>query len=258
MSMKAADVMRHRVVTVMPDTTVAFAAKLMLHHGVSGLPVVDQAGTVVGMVTEGDLLRRAETGTERRRPHWLEFILGPGPLALDYVRAHGRKVGEVMTRRVVTVAPETPLDEVVRLMERHRIKRLPVLDHGRLVGILSRASLLPMLAHLAAAAPAVAPADAALRERVLTAIEAQPWALPATIDAVVKDGVADLHGVILDERERQALIVAVENVPGVKSVRDHLAWVEPVSGVVLEVPKGDERPNSPRLDADQGGTARQA
>ncbi|HUZ74587.1 MAG TPA: CBS domain-containing protein [Stellaceae bacterium] len=242
--MKAADVMRHRVVTVTPETTVADAAKLMLHHGVSGLPVIDKAGAVIGMVTEGDLLRRAETGTEKRRPHWLEFILGPGPLAVDYVRAHGRKVGEVMTRRVIVIAPETPLEEVVHSMERHRIKRLPVLDHGRLVGIVSRASLLPVLAHLAAAAPTAAPADAELRRRVLTAIEQQPWAIRATIDAVVQDGIVDLHGVILDERERQALCVVVENVPGVKAVRDHLAWVEPVSGMVVEVPDEDAHKNA--------------
>lgn len=235
--MKAADVMRQSVVTVTPETSVADAARLMLDHGVSGLPVIDKSDAVVGMVTEGDLLRRAETGTERRRPHWLEFILGPGPLAADYVRAHGRKVGEVMTRRVIDVAPETPLEEVVRLMERHRVKRLPVLDHGRLVGIVSRASLLPVLAHLAAAAPTVAPADAELRGRVLAAIEQQPWAMRASIDAVVRDGVVDLHGVILDERERQALRVVAENVPGVKAVRDHLAWVEPVSGMVLDVPE---------------------
>ncbi len=242
--MKAVDVMRHRVVTVTPETAVADAAKLMLQHGVSGLPVLDKAGAVIGMVTEGDLLRRAETGTEKRRPHWLEFILGPGPLAVDYVRAHGRKVGEVMTRRVVAVAPEAPLEEVVRLMERHRIKRLPVLDHGRLVGIVSRASLLPVLAHLAAAAPAGAPEDADLRGRVLAAIEQQPWAMRASIDAVVQDGVVDLHGVILDERERQALCVVVENVPGVKQVRDHLAWVEPVSGMVMPGPEDDARPNA--------------
>ena len=237
--MQAADVMRHRVVTVTPETTVAEAAKLMLAHNVSGLPVVDPAGAVVGMVTEGDLLRRAETGTERRRPHWLEFVLGPGPLAVDYVRAHGRKVGEVMTRRVITVAPTTALEEVVRLMERHHVKRLPVLDHRRLVGIVSRASLLPVLAHFAAAAPAQAPEDSDLRGRIMAAIERQPWAMSASIDPIVHRGVVDLHGVILDERERQALCVVVENVAGVKAVRDHLTWVEPVSGMVVDASEAD-------------------
>jgi CBS-domain-containing membrane protein len=242
--MNAADVMHHRVVTVTPETAVAEAARQMLRHGVSGLPVVDQAGAVVGMVTEGDLLRRAETGTEHKRPHWLEFLLGPGPLAADYVRAHGRKVGEVMTRRVIAVAPETELAEVVELMERHRIKRLPVLDGGRLVGIVSRASLLPVLAHCAAAAPAPAASDRDLHRRVKAALDQQNWTLPASVVAVVRDGVVDLHGVILDERERQALRVMVENVPGVTGVRDHLAWVEPVSGMVMKASDAEATANA--------------
>ena len=235
--MKAADVMRHKVVTVTPETTVAEAAQIMLHHAVSGLPVVDAKGKLVGMVTEGDLLRRAETGTERHRPHWLEFILGPGRLAADYVHAHGRKVEEVMTRKVYGVTPATPLDEVVQLMERHRIKRLPVVEHDRVVGIVSRASLLPVLAHLAEKAPTTTTADTEIRTRVLEAIDKEPWAMRSCIDAVVQGGVVDLRGVILDERERAALRVIAENTPGVKGVRDHLAWVEPVSGMVLNPPQ---------------------
>jgi CBS domain-containing protein len=234
--MKAADVMRHKVVTVTPETAVAEAARIMLDHAVSGLPVVDGKGTLVGMVTEGDLLRRAETGTERRRPHWLEFVLGPGRLAADYVHAHGRKVAEVMTRAVVAVAPDTPLEEVVRQMERHRIKRLPVIEHDRIVGIVSRASLLPVLAHLAATAPPVSAGDTEIRTRILRAIDRETWAGHSRIDTVVRDGVVDLRGVILDERERAALRVIAENTPGVKAVRDHLVWVEPVSGMVLNVP----------------------
>jgi CBS domain-containing protein len=236
MRMKAADVMRHKVVTVTPQTPVAEAAGIMLHHNVSGLPVLDGKGIVVGMLTEGDLLRRTETGTERQRPHWLEFVLGPGRLAADYVHAHGRKVGEVMTRKVIAVAPGTPLQEVVRLMERHRIKRLPVIEHDRLVGIVSRASLLPVLAHLAETAPATTAADTEIRTRVLQAIDKQGWTARSLVDAVVSQGVVDLRGIILDERERAALRVIAENIPGVKQVRDHLAWVEPVSGMVLDVP----------------------
>ena len=241
--MKAADVMRHKVVTVSPDNSIAEAAKIMLDHSVSGLPVVDGKGALVGMLTEGDLLRRSETGTERNRPHWLEFILGPGRLASDYVHSHGRKVAEVMTRKVVAVAPETPLDEVVRLMERHHIKRLPVLEHDRIVGIVSRASLLPALAHLASAAPPIAAADTEIRTRILQAIDKAHWTGRSLVDVIVRDGVADLHGVILDERERAALRVIAENTPGVKAVRDHLAWVEPVSGMVLNVPP-ESRPDT--------------
>ena len=234
--MKAADVMRHKVVTVTPETTVAEAAQTMLRHDVSGLPVIDAKGKLVGMVTEGDLLRRAETGTERRRPHWLEFILGPGRLAADYVHAHGRKVEEVMTRKVYGVAPATPLEEVVQLMERHRIKRLPVVERDRVVGIVSRASLLPVLAHLAETAPATTAADTEIRTRVLDAIDKEPWAMRSGIDAVVQGGVVDLRGVILDERERAALRVIAENTPGVSKVIDHLVFVEAYTGTVIEAP----------------------
>ena len=139
--MKTSDVMTRNVLTVGRETSVANAIRVMLDHNVSGLPVLDN-GKVVGIVTEGDLLRRSETGTERHRPRWLEILMGPGRMAGEYVRAHGRKVEEIMTSDVVSVTQETPLDEVVGLMERRRIKRLPVLDHDVLVGIVSRADLL--------------------------------------------------------------------------------------------------------------------
>ncbi|HXQ54128.1 MAG TPA: CBS domain-containing protein [Stellaceae bacterium] len=234
--MKAADVMKHRVVTVGPEATIAEAAKLMLHHGISGLPVVSATGALVGMVTEGDLLRRAETGTERHRPSWLEFLLGPGRLAGEYVHTHGRKIEEVMTTKVITVTPDTPLEQVVGLMEKHRIKRLPVLDHGKLAGIVSRANLLSLLAHLSPMAPPTTPSDADIRKRVLAEIDQGRWAPPGCIDAIVSNGKVELRGVIGDEREREALRVAAENVPGVKTVVDHLIWVEPVSGMVIDMP----------------------
>jgi CBS domain-containing protein len=235
--MKAMDVMRYRVVTVAPDSTVAEAARLMLHHGISGLPVVDAKGALAGIVTEGDLLRRAETGTEKKRPHWLEFFLGPGKLAGEYVQTHGRKVDEVMTRKVVIVAKDAALDTVVDLMERHRIKRLPVVEGGRLVGIVSRANLLQALAQLAPAAPPVKASDAEIRAKVLDEIDRHPWALRGAMDAAVKDGEVVLRGVIGDDRQRQALKVAVENVAGVKAIVDHLIWVEPVSGMSVEPPE---------------------
>jgi CBS domain-containing protein len=234
--MKAVDVMTHQVVTTGPGTTVAEAAQLMLQHAISGLPVVDRSGALVGMLTEGDLLRRSETGTERRRPHWLEFLVGPGRLAGEYVHAHGRKIEDVMTRKVITIAPGTPLEEVVGLMEKHRIKRLPVLDHGTIVGIVSRANLLHALAHLAPIAPSTTASDADIRRRLLAEIDKEPWAVRGVIDAVVVNGTVELRGVIGDERQRTALCVAAENVPGVKKIVDHLMWLEPVSGIVIEPP----------------------
>ncbi|HUK61312.1 MAG TPA: CBS domain-containing protein [Stellaceae bacterium] len=241
--MRAADVMTHRVTTTTPDATVAEAARVMLEHRISGLPVVDAQGTIVGMVTEGDLLRRTETGTEHKRPRWLEFLLGPGRLAGEYVQTHGRKVGEVMTHKAVTVDPSTPLESIVGLMEKHGIKRLPVVEHGRIVGIVSRANLLSALAHLAPLAPETARSDADIRRRIFAEFDRNPWALRGSLDAIVEKGVVELRGVIGDERQREALKIAAENVGGVKKVVDHLVWVEPVSGMAINPPE-DDRPTA--------------
>lgn len=231
--MRAADVMRHRVITIMPDATVAEAARVMLEHKVSGLPVLDAKGIVVGIVTEGDLLRRAEIGTERNRAHWLEFLLGPGRLADEYVHTHGRKVAEVMTKKVVTIDPSTTLDTLVGLMEKHRIKRLPVIASGKLVGIASRADLLGLLAHMVPHAPQTTRGDAEIRRRIFAEFDKNRGIFPGCLDAVVDHGIVDLRGVIGDERQREALKVAVENIDGVSKVVDHLVWVEPVSGMAI-------------------------
>jgi len=229
--MKAHDIMTWGAITVEPEATVTRAVRLMLQNKISGLPVVDAKGQLVGMVTEGDFLRRGEIGTERRRPRWLEFLLGPGKLAAEYVQAAGQKVEEIMTSEPRTITPETPLEEVVSLMERHRIKRLPVVQDGKLVGIVSRANLLHALASVAREVKAPAGDDAVIRERILAECAKQPWA--PHINVVVRDGVVGLWGVITDERERKAFIVAAENVAGVKAVHDHLAWIEPTSGMVI-------------------------
>ncbi len=235
--MKVAEVMTRRVRSVGTDALIADAVRLMLQNDISGLPVVSARGDLVGIVTEGDFLRRTETGTERRRPQWLSFLLGPGRIADEYVRTHGRRVEEVMTRDVATVTEDASLDEVVRRMESRRIKRLPVVRGRQIVGIISRANLLHALAALITeAAPSVA-TDTAIRERLLAELEKEPWNPRAGTDLRVRNGVVYLWGVIFDEREREALRVAAENVPGVKEVRDHLVWVEPYSGFAIEAPE---------------------
>jgi CBS domain-containing protein len=232
--MKAADIMTRDVVSVRPETTLAEAVRLMLARQISGLPVVDGDGRLVGMLTEGDLLRRAETDTERRRARWLELLLGPGRMAEEYVRTHGRRIAEIMTPEVVAVAQEAPLDEVVRLMERHRIKRVPVLRDGALVGIVSRADLLRALSGLLERGEEGGGGDAVIRERVLAEMTRAAWAPREGITVTVTGGIVALDGVVTDDKERTALRVAAENVPGVKAVRDRLVWVEPVSGTVVE------------------------
>jgi CBS-domain-containing membrane protein len=205
--------------------------------------VVDKDGRLVGIVTEGDFLRRAETGTQRRRPGWLEFLVGPGRLAEDYARSHARKVAEVMTAEPITVDEDTSLDEIVKLMEKRQIKRLPVVRGSSVVGIVSRANLLHALASVAREAKPAEQSDTAIRALLMAELAKQSWSPLALINPMVRNGVVELWGTITDERERAALVVAAENVPGVKAVRDHLAWIDPNSGMVL-YPTEEEAPQA--------------
>jgi CBS domain-containing protein len=232
--MKVRDVMTQPVVSIESEAPISLAIRLMLQKKISGLPVVDPAGNLVGVVTEGDFLRRAETGTQFTPPRWLEFLMGPGPMARDYVKAHGRKVSEVMTRRAKTVDEDTQLNDVVALMERNHIKRVPVLRGKKLVGIVTRANLLRALVSALHAAPPACNGDVAIREKILREINSETWTPVATVDAIVRNGVVTLSGYVLDERQRAALKVLVANVPGVKTVRDELVWIDPMSGVTIE------------------------
>ena len=232
--MKAQDVMTRDVISIDPDATVLQAARLMLQHHISGLPVIDKDGNLVGVVSEADFLHRRETSTERKRARWLEFIIGPGRMAAEYSHTHGSKVSEVMTTEVVSVAQDDALEDIVVVMERHRIKRVPVLCGGQVVGIITRSNLMHAMVSLARKAEPSASDDATIRERLLAEIKEQQWAPAATVNVVVKDGMVELWGVIIDERQRQALKIAAENIPGVTAVHDHLAWVEPTSGMTIE------------------------
>jgi CBS domain-containing protein len=235
-AMNAADLMTSSVVTVMPDATIEYAVQLMLQHHISGLPVTESDGTPLGIITEGDLLRRAEAGTEKHHARWASLLIGPGRLAEEYVHTHARRVGEVMTEHVLTVAPHTPLSDVVTLMETKHVKRLPVVEQGRLVGIVSRADVMAVLVGLLADKPLGAPTDAEIRQQILAEIGRQPWEPRSGIDVIVANGVVVLKGTITDERERAALRVVAENVPGVKAVHDRLFWVDSVSRIVIPRP----------------------
>jgi CBS domain-containing protein len=235
--MQVRDVMTQNVVSVAANETVVNAARIMLQNRISGLPVVDADGDLVGIVTEGDFLRRGELGTERRRPKWLEFLLGPGRMAQEYVHASGRKVEDVMTSEPATVAEDDALSTVV--LEYRRIKRLPVLRDGKIVGIVSRANLMHALVSLARDTAAPAGGDVAIRDGILAAVAKQPWA--PRVNVVVKNGIAELWGTITDERERQGCIVTAENVAGVREVHDHLVWVEPVSGMSFPSPEDEAK-----------------
>lgn len=243
--MKAQDIMSTRVITVRRDSELRDAIAAMLEHGISGMPVVDENGMPVGMLTEGDLLRRTELGTQRRRPRWLEFLIGPGKLAAEYTHAHGRSVADAMSASLHYATPDMPLSQVVEMMERHRIKRVPVLDNGRLVGIITRANLLRALALAAPALPAASPSDAQIRQQLETELAASAWAPRSMLNVVVQNREVHLYGTILDGREREALCVAARNIPGVAAVHDHLVWCEPTSGMVVEMPSEPDRPGQP-------------
>jgi len=232
--MKAEDVMTCEVISIDPDSTVLQAARLMLQQHISGLPVIDKEGNLVGVLSEGDFLRRRETKTEKRRSRWLEFLMGPGRIAAEYSHSHGSKVSEVMTKEVQTVDEATALEDIVDLMERHRIKRVPVLCGGQVVGIITRSNLMHAMVSLARVAQPAATGDAAIRDQLLAEMQKEKWAPAASANVVVHDGVVELWGVIIDERQREALKVAAENIPGVKAVKDHLVWIEPTSGLTIE------------------------
>ncbi|MGA8969841.1 MAG: CBS domain-containing protein [Pseudolabrys sp.] len=231
--MKALDVMARTVISVDPDATVLQAARQMLQHRLSGLPVIDKGGNLVGILSEGDFLRRRETQTERKHSRWLEFLMGPGKLAAEYTHSHGSKVAEVMTVDVCTVTEDTALEDVVELMERRRIKRVPVVRGKQVVGIITRANLMHAMVSLARTAPKDAKDDITIREKLLAEMQKEKWAPTAMVNVVVRGGVVELWGSIFDERHREALKVMAENISGVQAVKDHLVWIEPTTGMAL-------------------------
>jgi CBS domain-containing protein len=230
--MQVKDAMTTNVVGIQSDATIAQAVEIMLKSRISALPVFDEKNALVGVLSEGDLLRRAELGTEKQRPRWLELLLGPGRFAGAYAHAHGRKVSEVMTPDVVTVDQSASLEEAVDLMNRHKVRRLPVLSGQRLIGILARADLLRALAPLLDA-PTKSASDEEIHDYVLAQLGNEAWAPLASIDVDVRSGVVSLRGALSDERQRDAIKVICENAPGVSVVHDHMIWVEGNSGVFL-------------------------
>jgi CBS domain-containing protein len=235
-TMRAHQIMTRPVITVTPDTTIVEAAKIMLKHHISGLPVVDATGKLTGIVSEDDFLRRGEIGTQRRPGRWLDFIFRPEQSAIDYIRQHGRKISEIMASVPVTVTEDTPLPAVVDLMEKENVKRLPVLRGDKIVGMVTRANLLQAVASLARQVPDPTADDDHIRNRVINAIEKNDWC-PFGLSVIVRDGIVHLSGIVTEEQARRAAIVAAENVEGVVKVHDHLRWMDPMSGVTLDSPK---------------------
>jgi CBS domain-containing protein len=242
--MKAGDIMTANPVCIGPEASVMQAVQLMLQRRISGLPVTNETGDIVGIVTEGDLLRRVEIGTARRRPRWIQFLVGAGRLADEYTHACGRKVSEVMNAPVRTVDVDALLDQVVHVMERNRINRLPVTRQGKLAGIVSRSNLLRALATLTRETKPSPVGDSAIRQQLQDELKKELWAPVAVVDVVVRNGIVHLWGSIFDERQRQGIRVAAENTPGVKAVVDHLLWIDPTSGMLILPSGGEQRTSS--------------
>lgn len=234
--MHAIHVMTRDVVAVTPHTTIEEAAKIMLQMHISGLPVIDDAGNLVGVVSESDFLRRSEIGTGRNHAAWLKFFMGPGRAAAEFVHERGRKVEDVMTRKVITVQEETSLADIVALMEKHDIKRVPVMRGKGTVGIVTRSNLLQAMASLAHEIPDPTADDEHICQRVTRAVDATDWH-PIGFRVTCRRGVVHLHGLITTDEARRATIIAAENTNGVKEVHDHLCFVDTYSGYYVESPE---------------------
>ena len=219
--MKARDVMVSPVISVKPSCTVKEVAKTLLERRISAVPVVDDTGKLVGIVSEGDLMHRAEIGTQRRHSWWLRVLTGDDALAAEYTKAHARTVADVMTRDVITASPDTPLHEIAALLERHSIKRVPIVRDGALLGIVSRANLLQALAS-SHKDLGIQLSDTAIRDRILAHLNNEPWAHTLLLNVTVNGGVVDLWGITGSDAERKAIRVAAESAPGVTGVNDHL------------------------------------
>ena len=221
--MNAADVMVSKVITVGPDASVATIAETLLANRISAVPVVDDRSALLGIVSEGDLIHRVETGTEQPRAWWLEFFVGKEALAREFIKSHGRKAADVMTRPVITVKPDTPLGELASLLEKHRIKRVPVLKGGKIVGIVSRANLVQALVTLGTGIkPSASANDSILRDNLLGRLRLQPW-WTNSINVIVKDGTVELWGYVDSQAAGDAVRIAVEETPGVRQVSNNLA-----------------------------------
>src|SRR6266498_2030058 len=208
-AMKARDVMVSPVITVQATALVGEVAATLLRHGISAVPVVNDQNQLVGIVSEGDLMCRPEAGTERRRSWWLAGFVGSQTLAADYVRSHASRVDDVMTRNVVTTTPDAPLHEIAALLEKNSIKRVPVVENGALVGIVSRANLVQAVASTRTRLD-LPLSDSAIRDKLLAHLKRQPWAHTGMLNVTVADGVVDLWGATESDAERKAIRVAAE------------------------------------------------
>jgi CBS domain-containing protein len=224
--MLARDVMTTNIVSVAPDTPVEEIARTLLDHRISAVPVIDSSGSVAGIVSEGDLMRRPESETHRHTAWWLSLLASPAEQATEFIKSHGRKASEVMTRPVITVEEDTRLEEVADILERLRIKRVPVLRKNKVVGIVSRANLLHGLV-TARLAGTVALDDETIRASLLESIREETGVQDRYLNVTVCDGIVHLWGAVRSEAERNAVRLAAERTIGVRAIDDHIGVMPP-------------------------------
>jgi CBS domain-containing protein len=212
--------MVHNVVTIGPNESVARAARLMTENDVSALPVVDTDRRLVGVISEADLLRREEIDTATRRPWWLETMTPAATLAAEFAKSHGKRVADLMSENVISVDEDASLNEIAAILERNRIKRVPVVRDNELVGIVSRANLIQALASVVVTAEFPSDESRSIREELLWRLKQQSWTDFGNRNIIVKDGEVHLWGLVGSEAERKALVVIAEGVPGVTKVID--------------------------------------
>lgn len=222
--MRAHQIMSRHVITIGADASVADAIKLMLAHGISGLPVVDSAGALAGIVSQGDFVRRVELGTEKRRDRWLSLLAGTEQITIDFARQHGRKVSQIMSPSPVTIGEDTSLEQIVQLMESRNVHRFPVMRGDKIVGMVTRGDFLAAVANLSLDAAGYSDSDDQIRKSAVTALSSASWR-PCALNVSVHDGVVTVRGTIKSDSARKAVLVAVENVPGVKRVEDQLSKI---------------------------------
>jgi CBS domain-containing protein len=220
-TMQAKDIMTGKVITITEDASVSDVANLLLDNGISALPVVDATGKLLGIVSEGDLMHRSEAGTGRRRSWWLSLFTDANASAAQFVKEHSRRVSDIMTRNVITAAPDTPVAEIAELLESNRIKRVPIVEDGKLVGIVSRANLVRALTGSPKPAEGVKAKDSEIRQNILARLKAEPWS-PAWLNVRVEDGVVELWGATNSHAQKRAANIAAELTPGVVRVEDNI------------------------------------
>jgi CBS domain-containing protein len=214
-----------RVMSIGPDASVQEAARILLANRISAVLVIGENHDLLGLLSEGDLLRRVEMGTERLTS-WRRADLTATArqiLAEEFVKSHSRKVADVMTRDVITAERDTPLVEIARLMETNHVKRIPIVEDDKIVGIVSRANILQALVNLYDDASVETTDDTALHDRLVAELNAQPWFRTGSVKVTVHGGVVNLHGIVESAAEKNAVRAAAEISPGVRRVNDHLA-----------------------------------